>query len=31
MLPEIGLTAQFEKKFKEFFGFNPAAMALRYY
>ena len=24
MLPEIGLTAQFEKKFKEFFGFNPA-------
>ncbi len=24
MLPEIGLTNQFEKKFVEFFGFNPA-------
>ena len=24
MLPEIGLTGQFEEKFKEFFGFNPA-------
>ena len=24
LLPEIGLTAQFEKKFKEFFGFTPA-------
>ncbi len=24
MLPEIGLTGQFEKKFKEFFGFNAA-------
>ncbi len=24
MLPEIGLTSQFEKKFIEFFGFNPA-------
>ena len=24
MLPEIGLTNQFEKKFKEFFGFKPA-------
>jgi len=24
MLPEIGLTSQFEKKFKEFFGFKPA-------
>ena len=24
MLPEIGLTTQFEEKFKEFFGFNPA-------
>jgi len=24
MLPEIGLTNQFEKKFFEFFGFNPA-------
>ena len=24
MLPEIGLSVQFEKKFKEFFGFNPA-------
>tara|TARA_B100000963_G_scaffold343702_1_gene345813 strand:+ start:77 stop:739 length:663 start_codon:yes stop_codon:yes gene_type:complete len=24
MLPEIGLTNQFEKKFKEFFGFAPA-------
>ena len=24
LLPEIGLTGQFEKKFKEFFGFNPA-------
>ena len=24
MLPEIGLTGQFEKKFVEFFGFNPA-------
>ena len=24
MLPEIGLTSQFEQKFKEFFGFNPA-------
>ncbi len=24
MLPEIGLTNQFEKKFYEFFGFNPA-------
>ncbi len=24
MLPEIGLTGQFEKKFIEFFGFNPA-------
>ena len=24
MLPEIGLTSQFEKKFKEFFGFQPA-------
>ena len=24
MLPEIGLTKQFEEKFKEFFGFNPA-------
>jgi len=24
LLPEIGLTAQFEKKFIEFFGFNPA-------
>ncbi len=24
MLPEIGLTAQFEKKFEEFFGFKPS-------
>ena len=24
MLPEIGLTGQFEKKFAEYFGFNPA-------
>ncbi len=24
LLPEIGLTGQFEKKFKEFFGFTPA-------
>ncbi len=24
MLPEIGLTGQFEKKFYDFFGFNPA-------
>ena len=24
LLPEIGLTFEFEKKFKEFFGFNPA-------
>ncbi len=24
LLPEIGLTSQFEKKFLEFFGFNPA-------
>ena len=24
MLPEIGLTHQFEEKFREFFGFNPA-------
>jgi len=24
MLPEIGLTSQFEKKFLEFFGFSPA-------
>ncbi len=24
MLPEIGLTNQFEKKFQEFFGFSPA-------
>tara|TARA_Y100001970_G_scaffold235196_1_gene294027 strand:- start:632 stop:2587 length:1956 start_codon:yes stop_codon:yes gene_type:complete len=24
LLPEIGLTSQFEKKFFEFFGFNPA-------
>ena len=24
MLPEIGLTRQFEKKFVEYFGFNPA-------
>ena len=24
LLPEIGLTSQFEKKFKEFFGFTPA-------
>ena len=24
MLPEIGLTSQFEKKFIEFFGFQPA-------
>jgi len=24
LLPEIGLTGQFEKKFIEFFGFNPA-------
>jgi len=24
MLPEIGLTRQFEEKFREFFGFNPA-------
>ena len=24
LLPEIGLTDQFEKKFLEFFGFNPA-------
>ena len=24
LLPEIGLTSQFEKKFVEFFGFNPA-------
>ena len=24
MLPEIGLTSQFEKKFIEFFGFKPA-------
>ena len=24
MLPEIGLTSQFDEKFKEFFGFNPA-------
>ena len=24
MLPEIGLTGQFEKKFIEFFGFRPA-------
>ena len=24
LLPEIGLTSQFEKKFVEFFGFEPA-------
>ena len=24
LLPEIGLTFEFEKKFKDFFGFNPA-------
>ncbi len=24
LLPEIGLTSEFEKKFREFFGFNPA-------
>ena len=24
LLPEIGLTSQFEQKFFEFFGFNPA-------
>ena len=24
MLPEIGLTGQFESKFIEFFGFQPA-------
>ena len=24
LLPEIGLTSQFEKKFIEFFGFTPA-------
>ena len=24
LLPEIGLTSEFEKKFKEFFGFTPA-------
>ena len=24
MLPEIGLTTQFEKKFEEFFGFKPS-------
>ena len=24
LLPEIGLTLEFEKKFEEFFGFNPA-------
>ena len=24
LLPEIGLTSQFEKKFLEYFGFNPA-------
>jgi len=24
LLPEIGLTSEFEKKFKEYFGFNPA-------
>jgi primosomal protein N' (replication factor Y) len=24
LLPEIGLTAEFERKFKEFFGFNPS-------
>ena len=24
LLPEIGLTAEFEKKFKEFFGFNAS-------
>jgi primosomal protein N' (replication factor Y) len=24
LLPEIGLTGQFEKKFIEFFGFTPA-------
>ena len=24
LLPEIGLTLEFEKKFKDFFGFNPA-------
>ena len=24
LLPEIGLTTQFEQKFLEFFGFNPA-------
>ena len=24
LLPEIGLTSQFEKKFLEFFGFTPA-------
>ena len=24
LLPEIGLTGQFEKKFNEFFGVNPA-------
>ena len=24
LLPEIGLTSEFEKKFREYFGFNPA-------
>ena len=24
LLPEIGLTSEFEKKFKQYFGFNPA-------
>ena len=24
LLPEIGLTSQFEQKFSEYFGFNPA-------
>ena len=24
LIPEIGLTSEFEKKFKEYFGFNPA-------
>ena len=29
MLPEIGLTNQFEKKFTEFFGFKPTVYGIQ--
>ena len=31
LLPEIGLTGQFENKFFEFFGFQACSLALRNY